>query len=139
MERPMVGVGVLVCRGGKVLMLRRINAHGAGTWSLPGGHLEYHETLEHGARREVLEETGIRIKKPVVAALTNDLFSEGKHYVTIFMKALALPGEARILEPDKSDAIGWFRWKELPRPLFLPIENLLKQGFAIEASGPASR
>ncbi|MBI2476733.1 NUDIX domain-containing protein, partial [Candidatus Uhrbacteria bacterium] len=41
MLRPKVGVGVIVWRDCEVLMQERIGAHGAGTWSFPGGHLEF--------------------------------------------------------------------------------------------------
>ena len=62
MPAPQVGVGVLILRDGKVLLGRRKGSHGAGCWSAPGGHLEFGETLEDCAAREVLEETGLKIR-----------------------------------------------------------------------------
>ena len=53
-----VGVGVIIVRDGNVLLGERAGSHGAGTWALPGGHLEFGETVADCARREVLEETG---------------------------------------------------------------------------------
>lgn len=63
--------------------------HGSDHWALPGGHLEYTESFEDCAVREVLEETGISIKStPDFAYAVNSVFQEsGKHYVTIFMRA----------------------------------------------------
>jgi 8-oxo-dGTP diphosphatase len=61
MERPKVGVGVFIIKDKKILMGKRINSHGEGTWSLPGGHLEFFETFEDCAKREVMEETGLKI------------------------------------------------------------------------------
>jgi 8-oxo-dGTP diphosphatase len=43
-ESPRVGVGAIVTRNGQVLLVRRKNVHGAGTWSTPGGHLKDGET-----------------------------------------------------------------------------------------------
>ena len=58
----------------------------AGTWGLPGGHLEANESFEDCANREILEETGLQIRNLRFLTATNDIMeSEGKHYVTIFM------------------------------------------------------
>ena len=60
-ELPKVGVGVIVVRDGKVLLGKRRGAHGEGSWSFPGGHLEFNELLEICAKREAKEETGLEI------------------------------------------------------------------------------
>ena len=52
MDRPKVGVGVIVVKEGKVLLQRRRGAHGEGTWGFPGGHLEFKESWEECAKRE---------------------------------------------------------------------------------------
>lgn len=57
-----VGVGVLVVKGNKVLLGKRKNAHGADEYGGPGGHLEYGETIEQTALREIGEECGIKSK-----------------------------------------------------------------------------
>jgi 8-oxo-dGTP diphosphatase len=133
-----VGVAVILRNSlDEVLMGRRKGSHGSGTWSFPGGHLEPGESVFRCASRELLEETGIPshgspefyFKK---LTFTNDVFnSEGKHYVTLYVQGIwntDLP-EPRVIEPDKCAGWGWFRTP--PSPLFLPIENLLKDGFRI--------
>ena len=98
-EAPRVGVGVFIfdrTRGARFLIGKRKGSHGAGTWALPGGHLEHGESFEQCAMREVEEETGIRLEQPRFLTATNTVFAEsGKHYVTIFMiaQAIARPGE----------------------------------------------
>ena len=42
---PRVGVGVIVQRDGRILLGKRLGAHGEGTWALPGGHLEFGESV----------------------------------------------------------------------------------------------
>ena len=55
-------------------------------WAPPGGHIEFGESFEECAAREVFEETGLIIKNPSFYDMTNDVFEkEHKHYVTIFM------------------------------------------------------
>ncbi len=130
-NRPKVGVGVIVLKDSKVLFQKRIGAHGEGTWSFPGGHLEFNESFEECAKRETMEETGVSIKNVRFIGLTNDVHkTEGKHYVTIFMLSELDSGEPSIIEPDKTEKIEWRDWEDMPTPLFLPIERLLEQGYS---------
>jgi 8-oxo-dGTP diphosphatase len=130
-NRPKVGVGVIVTKDNKVLLGQRKNAHGAGSWSFPGGHLEFNETLETCARREVLEETGLHLKNLRPATFTNDIFTlEGKHYVTLYVTAEYDSGELQVREPEKCERWAWFAWDDLPQPLFVPLQNLLQQGYS---------
>ncbi len=67
-KHPIVGVGGVVIKGSHVLLIRRGREPLKGEWSLPGGMLELGESLEEGVKREVLEETGLRVRP--LAALT---------------------------------------------------------------------
>ena len=130
-QRPKVGVGVIVKKGKNVLLGKRKGAHGAGSWSFPGGHLEFGETVEACARREVLEETGIEIENIKMASFTNDIFpEEKKHYLTVYVAADYSAGDVKVMEPEKCEEWGWFDWDALPEPLFIPVINLLKQEYA---------
>ena len=131
MDRPKVGVGVIIVRDKKVLLGKRKNAHGAGTWNFPGGHLEWGETIEECARREVKEETGLDITNIKTGPYTNDI-SEGEnnHYITLFAIADSGHGNPKLMESEKCEGGEWFEWDKLPSPLFLPIQNLLKQNFS---------
>lgn len=132
-SRPMIGVGVLVVRDGRVLLGERRGAHGAGTWAPPGGHLEFGETVETCARREVLEETGLAISDVREAPYTNDVFeAERKHYITLFVTAHSPSGEPVVREPQKCAQWSWYDWFELPRPLFAPLATLCASGFIPE-------
>jgi 8-oxo-dGTP diphosphatase len=125
-----VGIGVFIIKNGMFLVGCRRNAHGDGTWSVPGGHLEFGETFEDTARREVLEETGLAIANVRFGAVTNDYFkSENKHYVTIWMVSDWESGEVQIMEPDKFVAMEWRDFDNLPDPLFLPWQQLLASQF----------
>ncbi len=130
-QRPRVGVGVIIIRNDFVLMGKRKNSHGDGTWNFPGGHLELNETFAACARREVKEETGLVITKLMQGPYSNDIFTaEKKHYITIFVIAHSQKGKPKVLEPDKCEEWQWFKWHELPEPLFLPTANLKKLDFS---------
>lgn len=124
-----VGVGVAIVRNGKVLIGRRRGSHGADTWSIPGGHIEFGESWEACARRETKEETGLDIEQITFLGVTDDHdISEGKHYVTIFMRAACPTGEPVICEPDKYQELCWCPWERIPAPRFKPLDHLMKQG-----------
>ena len=125
---PRVGLGVLIFNTyNQILLGKRKNAHGTASWGPPGGHLEFGESLEECAIREVLEETGVIIEKPIFIAITNDIFQEeNKHYVSVFMKANLTEGQiVQNLEPHKVEDWQWFDLEELPEHLFLPLKQLI--------------
>ncbi len=129
-NRPKIGVGVIVKNNGKVLMGKRKGSHGDGYWAFPGGHLEMNESIEQCAERETFEEAGIKIKNLSKSYFTNDIFeNEEKHYVTLFITSDYNFGDVEIMESNKCDEWGWFEWDNMPKPLFLCVENLVNEGF----------
>lgn len=126
MERPKIGVGVVVIRDGKVLMGKRKGSHGSGHWAPPGGHLEFGETIEQCVERELLEETGMIPLSQKKGPWTNDIMGD-KHYVTLWVFVYAFEGTPQLLEPHKCEGWEWFDWNELPQPLFLSVQNLVQQ------------
>jgi len=127
---PRPAVAVIVLKDGKVLLGKRRGSHGSGCWNFPGGHLDFNEEFEDCARRETLEEADIKIKNIRMGAVSNDIFEEEeKHYITLFMVADYDSGEVKIMEPEKCEKWEWFDWENLPEPLFIPLQNLRKQGF----------
>ncbi|MBT8397074.1 MAG: NUDIX domain-containing protein, partial [Gemmatimonadetes bacterium] len=102
------------------------NVHGSGSWSTPGGHLDYGESPEACAVREAKEETGVVVSHVTFRAITNDIFeTDGRHYITVWMEGQHQMGEPVVNAPHEMSEVGWFRWDELPAPLFLSLENLL--------------
>lgn len=63
-ERPIVGVGAVLPRNGKILLVKRKNDPGKGKWSIPGGVVNLGERLDHAVIREVQEETGLETEHP---------------------------------------------------------------------------
>jgi ADP-ribose pyrophosphatase YjhB (NUDIX family) len=86
--RPIVGVGAIVLDGSRVVLVKRGHEPLQGEWSLPGGAVELGETLEAALAREVLEETGlrVRVREPVEIFERIQPAGDGRirfHYVVI--------------------------------------------------------
>lgn len=136
MKRPGVGLSVIIIKEDKVLLGKRKGSHGEGTYAFPGGHLENNEGFLDCLSREIKEEVGdvkIQFIDKFPSAVTNDIFNEDKHYVTLFIRAKYISGEPQVLEPEKCEKWEWYSWDNLPSPLFLPIKNLIKQNYNIFA------
>lgn len=118
--RPRVGVGVCVFKEGKVLLGKRKGAHGAGEWAPPGGHLEFGESVEDCATRELMEETGLKALSVQTGIWSNDVIDGSKHYITLFAVVDQFEGEPQLLEPNKCEEWRWFAADVPPSPLFPP-------------------
>lgn len=108
----------------------RRGSHGDGTWSVPGGHLEFGESLEACATREVYEETGVAIHRVRFGGITSDVFWEdGKHYITIWMLSRWAKNDPCVNEPETFTDLTWRSFDNLPEPLFLPWRQLIDSPF----------
>ena len=126
---PRIGVGTfLINEQNQILLGNRINSHGHDTWALPGGHLEFMETVEECSAREVLEETNLVIKDLKRLNFVNDFFEEeDKHYITVFTATRSYSGELKINEPHKCKCWKWFDTNELPDNLFKPLASFFNE------------
>jgi ADP-ribose pyrophosphatase YjhB (NUDIX family) len=108
-SKPVVGVGALVWKGDRILLVRRGHPPRAGSWSLPGGRQEWGETVAEGAAREVFEETGVRIRVvdvlAVVDLIDRDETGQAYHFTVIDVLALWTGGDA--VAGDDADAVAW--------------------------------
>lgn len=130
LRRPKVGLAVIVRRpDGRILMLRRKGAHGAGTWSVPGGHMEAGETPLRGCLRELDEETGIQ---PICIVMLPhytvvDFGGTAGAYVTLYALAdVPVDAVAVNREPEKCEGWWWVGRDEVQTPLFEPLAQALK-------------
>ncbi len=125
-NRPKVGVGVMVLKNGKVLLGKRKGSHGQGEYAWPGGHLEYMESFEACAKREVEEETGMQVGNVKFLRLLNLKAYAPKHYVDIGLMAQWKSEEPKVMEPEKCEGWDWYDMDDLPHPLFGPIESYIE-------------
>lgn len=133
-KRPGVGVGIMILKDNKVLLGKRhedaekadSELHGEGTWTMPGGKLDFQEDIKQAAQREVLEEIGIEIDKDKLQliSVTNDIV-EDNHFVTIGFLYNGLEQEPRVMEPDEITEWKWFDTNNPPSNMFFPSRKIL--------------
>ena len=137
-ERPLVGVGVVVQRGDRVLLVRRAKPPRANAWSLPGGLQKLGEAVFAAAAREVREETGV-IAEGWRLIATADLIEHDDagrvryHYTLIDVAATWCAGEA--VAGDDACAVVWADVDDLAR-FELWDETLRVIRLAFASAGP---
>ncbi len=126
-QLPAVGVGIVCLRGPDVLLIRRAKPPKIGEWSLPGGRLEWGETVRAAALRELREETGVEAELLGLIDVVDGIFPDPsgavrQHYVLVDYAARWLSGEpkgasdaleARFFPLDGIEALGM--WEETVR------------------------
>ena len=115
-DRPYLGVGVIVFRDHEVLLIQRNKEPNKGQWSIPGGRQMLGETAAEAARRELLEETGVKVDQlllvDVVDAIIPDV--EGKikyHYTLVDYMGQWQSGESR--PGDDAKEVSWIHLNKL--------------------------
>ena len=120
---PLVAVGAIVAKDGRVLLVRRGQPPSEGLWAIPGGRVELGETLQAAAEREIEEETGLTISAgdPVHTfdvILRDEAGRIRFHYVIVDLLAVYMSG---VLQPgdDARDA----RWVTQDELEALPVNQ----------------
>jgi len=131
-QYPIPAVGAIIIRDGQILLVLRGNGPYQRYWSVPGGKVEWGETLEAAVQREVWEETGLTIQAGALAGAVDLIIRDNEqvitHHVIIDYFAEVTGGE---LHPG-SDApdVRWVPLNELCRLDVTPqlIEMLERVG-----------
>ena len=137
-EHPIIGVGAVIVRGDKALLVRRATEPLKDEWSVPGGILELGEKLRVGAAREALEETGLTVEVGEVLDVFDSIFpdADGRtqyHFVLIDFLCRPIAGEAKA-GSDVSE-VRWVKEDELAAlKLREPIAEVVRKGLASACS-----
>lgn len=116
-----IGCEAWIIKDGKVLLLQRGDGDYAGSWSLPGGHLEFLERIDEAIVRELKEELNLEVDPENVEliAITDDLRPQiNQHYLHATFKVIIGDQEPVCNEPDKCTELHWFPIDELPKNIF---------------------
>ncbi len=134
-QKPRVGVGVMIIKEDMILLGKRHDdpkkadseLHGEGTWTMPGGKLDFQEMLRDSVFRETKEETGIEINKEKIKVISvSDDIVEDAHFVTIVFLCEDFEGEPKVMEPDEITEWKWYNLNELPEKVFPPSMKAIK-------------
>jgi len=115
-SQPVVGVGAVVVRGDRALIVRRGHEPRKGEWSLPGGLLDLGESLSEAVRREVKEETGLEVQLgPIIETFDRvHRDPDGRiryHFVIVDFVCEAPLGDAEA--GSDAEAVAWVNAAEL--------------------------
>ena len=132
--KPGIGVGVMVIKENKILLgLRnpdKIKAsselQGQGTWTMPGGKVEFMETLIDAAKRELKEETNLEATNLELLCVSDDM-TDTAHYVTVGFIVNEYTGEEKTMEPETILEWKWFDLNDLPENLYKPSAKCIEK------------
>lgn len=123
-----IGCEIFLIRDNFILLGKRKNCYGEGFWGLPGGHLEYGESLLECIKRELMEELGI-IGEDFELISTADAIDERGHYLHMSFLLKKFSGEIKNMEPDLCYEWKFFDLSNLPENIFKPHQKIVKNYF----------
>ncbi len=123
---PRLGCGAAIVRDGRLLLVKRRRPPEPDHWGLPGGKVDFLETVPDAVIREIEEELGIRIGRLRLLCVVDQIDeAAGTHWVAPVYRADILGGEPALREPDALSDAGWFPLDDLPEPLTLSTRTAL--------------
>lgn len=135
---PRLGVGAVICRVDAILLVQRARPPQQGLWAIPGGKVEAGETLNDAVEREILEETGVRVRAGELAWQFEHIEHDEQgrlrfHYVILDFFADYLGGEVQA--GDDASQARWVAFEELGQLALHPetrrlLETLFPQQLA---------
>ncbi|MGH9256330.1 MAG: NUDIX hydrolase [Vicinamibacterales bacterium] len=139
-ERPIVGIGAVIVRDGRVVIVKRRYEPLAGRWSLPGGTLELGETLETGVVREMREETGLDVEVgPVIEVFDRIMLDERRRvqYHFVLVDYLCRPVGGQLCAGSDVDLAIFVDPRSLaPYELTVKAQAVIERGLELAREAP---
>ncbi len=121
-----VGVGAVIFERNQILLLKRLKEPEVGYWSIPGGAIEFGETIEEAVKRELQEELAAEVDIVTLLGVTNHILPEEKlHWVSPVFLVKIIAGIPKNVEADKHSDLCWFKLENLPNNVTLTTKTAI--------------
>ena len=132
-NNPTPAAGCLIEHGSNVLLIRRKSPPHVGEWSLPVGFVQYGETAEQAASREVEEETGLRVEATALLGTYSDIINTERSHLVLIFRGRILGGALRA--GDDAEEVAWFSENFLPPIAFASAQHAV-EAWRTQRHGP---
>jgi mutator protein MutT len=116
-SRPILGIGAVIVKDGKAIIVKRANDPYKGQWSIPGGRVELGEALAEAVRREMREETGLEVRVGPVIEVFERVERVGDrilyHFVVVDYLCTCTGGV--LCAGDDAEDVAWVSTEDLQR------------------------
>jgi ADP-ribose pyrophosphatase YjhB (NUDIX family) len=115
-EHPVVGVGAVVVRDGRALIVKRAHEPRKGEWSLPGGLLELGESLQEAVRREIKEETTLDVTVGPIIETFDRVHRDDRgriRYHFVIVDFVCWPDGGEAVPASDADGVAWVSVNEI--------------------------
>ena len=124
-KSPILAVDGVIIEKGKVLMVKQAHFPFIGYWVLPGGHVEYRETVEQAIKREMKEELGVSVKIKGILGVYSDPKRDPRYH-SVSVAYLLKKGKGKISISKEASDYKYFPLKSLPKKIGFDHRKIIK-------------
>jgi len=110
---PKIGAVIIVTSGNKILLGKRKNSYKSGFYGTPAGGIESLEKVIDGAKRELFEETGLKVETLDYVGVIRDI-DDGYDFIHFAFLCKDYKGEPRLMEPNRCESWEWIDSDKIP-------------------------
>lgn len=124
-KTPFVTTDGIILENKKILLVKRVPYPFSGYWTLPGGHVDYGETLEKAIKREIKEELGIKVKIKKLIGVYSDPKRDPRYHTVSVIYLLEKP-KGKIKLNWESSEYKYFSLSNLPKKIGFDYQKVIK-------------